>query len=158
MVSEEECLFCKIIRGEIPSKKVYEDNNTLAILDINPASEGHVLVMPKKHSETIFEANEEDLKATIATTKKVANKIKSELSPEGLNVIQNNGEVAGQVIAHIHFHVLPRYKDDKIMIGFPRNQTDETQLNDVLNKLKMETEEIEEPPEKEEKKDNPWDY
>ena len=139
MVSEQDCLFCKIVRGDIPSKKVYENDDTLAILDINPASEGHVLVMPKKHSETIFDSDEEDLKATISTVKLIADKIKDTLNPDGLNVIQNNGEHAGQVIAHTHFHVVPRYKDDKIIIGFPRDPIDEAKLNEILNKLKMET-------------------
>lgn len=156
MVSERECLFCKIIRGEIPSKKIYEDSRTLAILDINPASEGHVLVMPKKHSETIFEASEEDLQSAVATVKKVSLQIRDALKPEGLNVIQNNGEQAGQVIAHLHFHVLPRYKDDKIMIGFPRNQVDESHLNDIMNKLKISGDSTEAAEEK--KEDNPWDF
>ncbi|MAH42294.1 HIT family protein [archaeon] len=156
MVSEEDCLFCKIVRGDIPSKKVYEDSETLAILDINPASEGHVLVMPKKHSETLFEVDKEDLKAAISTVQKVSMKIKETLNPDGLNVVQNNGEQAGQVIAHTHFHVVPRYKDDKIIIGFPRDQTDEAKLDEILNKLRIETEKpVEEPKEPEPAKEEP---
>lgn len=144
MVSEKECLFCKIIRGEISSKKVYEDEETMAILDINPASEGHMLVMPKKHSETIFDVKDDDLKAAIATVKKMCDAIKETLSPDGINVLQNNGQQAGQIISHIHFHVVPRYKTDKIVIGFPRNPTNESELNETLEKLKdaVKTEEF----------------
>ena len=140
MVNAKECLFCKIIRGEIPSKKVYEDENTIAFLDINPATEGHTLVVGKNHKNNIFDVDENELKQMIQTTKKVAQNIKDKLDPEGVNIVQNNGQKAGQMVSHIHFHVVPRYEDDQVIIQFPREQAQENELDNVLKKIKLKNE------------------
>jgi len=106
------CIFCQIINNEIPSCKVYEDDKTLAFLDINPVNPGHTLVIPKKHYENIEEISEEDLAAVIASVKKVGRLMKDKLGAAGYNVTLNNGAAAGQDVWHLHFHVIPRHDGD----------------------------------------------
>lgn len=108
----DDCIFCKIITGEIPSVKVYEDDEVLAFLDAAPFSRGHSLVIPKKHFENIYEIDEESLKKVIVSSKNISVKIKNALSADGIRISQSNGVVAGQAVFHIHFHIIPRYQDD----------------------------------------------
>lgn len=108
-----DCLFCKIANREIPAFKVYEDADTLAFLDINPAAPGHTLVIPKKHAKDIFDIDEQSLKAVAAATKHVAAKIRSALGTD-VTVMQNNGHAAGQAIDHLHVHVIPRSAGDRL--------------------------------------------
>lgn len=110
MVSEEECIFCKIVRGEIPSNKVYEDEHTLAFLDINPRNPGHTLVIPKKHHEQIFTLSDQEGAAIFSSVKKVAALVKNGVKADGISIAQNNGKAAGQVVWHVHFHVIPRFE------------------------------------------------
>ena len=155
MVSEDECIFCKIVRGEIPSRKIYEDIDIVAFLDINPANPGHVLIVPKEHSESIDEISENVLKKSIIVTKRIAIVVKKRLGADGINILQNNGQHAGQIVAHFHIHVIPRFPDDKVVITYQRAQLDDTQLEEMQDKLKIdETIESEEKP-KEEKKERP---
>ena len=128
------CIFCKIISGKIPCDKVYEDTNTLAFLDINPASLGHTLVMPKVHAETLDKLNEKDLKSLIITAQKVSKAI-SRFS-EGYNLIQNNKEVAGQIVHHVHFHIVPRNKGDGIHWSRPNPKFSEQETKQIQNKIK----------------------
>lgn len=113
-----DCIFCKILAGEIPCTKIYEDSSTLAFLDINPATEkgGHTLILPKKHYELITEIPEKELQALIQTIQKIS-KALLELYP-GLNLLQNNKRIAGQIVPHLHFHLIPRYEDDGIKISY----------------------------------------
>jgi len=106
------CIFCKIINGEIPNYTVYEDENSLAFLDINPRSKGHTVVIPKKHVETPFELDDELLSKLIIATKKAMEKIDFALKPDGYNVGWNQKETAGQVVPHLHLHILPRWQGD----------------------------------------------
>lgn len=108
----QDCLFCKIIKGEIPSHIVYEDHEVLAFLDINPVNPGHTLVVPKQHAENYFETSEEDLKHIAATVKQIAPGILRAVGSKGFNLAVNTGAVAGQVIFHTHFHIMPRFEDD----------------------------------------------
>ena len=111
--NEAGCLFCKIIiRGEIPSSKIYENEYTYAFLDINPVNPGHTLVVPKKHFKDIFDIPEKELCEIIETVKKVSAAIKTGMEANGINIAMNNGATAGQIIFHAHIHVIPRYKDD----------------------------------------------
>lgn len=114
---DDDCIFCKIIRGEIPSFKIYEDDNTLAFMDINPLAEGHALIIPKFHAENIYEAPEEWMGYTLGTVSRVARAVRDEVAPEGINILQANGPGAKQSVFHIHFHVVPRRADD----GFTMN-------------------------------------
>ena len=111
-----DCIFCKIIAGEIPSYKVYEDNKTLAFLDIAPVNDGHILVVPKKHYKNIEDISEEELCKIIKTVKKIGKALKKSLDILGYNVNINNNPIAGQIIPHIHFHVIPRYKKDGLKL------------------------------------------
>ncbi len=105
----DECLFCKIVKGEIPSDKVYEDSNFLAFLDINPRNPGHALVIPKKHYETLFDMPDNETGDMLLMVKKIAAAVKNTMKADGISIGQSNGRAAGQVISHMHFHVIPRY-------------------------------------------------
>ena len=107
-----DCVFCMIRDGKIPSAKVYDDERTLAFMDINPLSRGHCLVAPKAHAATLYEVDLEDFKAVAATAKKVAAAIKKALSPDGLNLLQANGAAAFQSVPHFHLHLIPRWAND----------------------------------------------
>ncbi len=131
----EECLFCKIAKGEMPSKKVYEDSDTIAFLDINPANPGHTLVMPKKHSENIFTVEQEELNKAIAVARGIAAKLKENMNAEGVNIVQNNGRYAGQLVSHIHFHVIPRYQGDNVIITYKRVHMSDAELDEIAKKL-----------------------
>ena len=109
---KNDCIFCAIAEGEIPSFKVYEDELVLAYLDINPFSKGHTLVIPKKHSAGLLDTDDETLAVIIARVKKVAAHLKEKLGCDGFNIVQNNGEAAGQTVRHVHFHIVPRWNGD----------------------------------------------
>jgi len=108
----DNCIFCKIVKGEIPSFKVYEDDRVLAFEDINPISKGHTLIIPKKHAENIWELAEEDLVAVQKASKKVAHAIKDALNSEGIACLQLNGRAVNQVVMHYHFHLIPHSPGD----------------------------------------------
>ncbi len=111
-----DCIFCKIAEGEIPSNTVYEDDSFRVILDLNPANEGHCLVIPKKHAEDIFELDSQTAAAAFKTAKKIAEAVKKAFGCDGINILQNNGEAAGQSVGHFHIHVIPRYHGDAVVI------------------------------------------
>jgi len=128
------CIFCKIIAGEIPCHKVYEDDQVLAFLDIKPLNPGHILVVPKKHYENIEEITEEELTALILAIKKIGLLIKEKLGVTGYNISENNGEVAGQEVMHLHFHVIPRHSDDGLS-PWPRKVYQDGEAEEVVKKL-----------------------
>jgi histidine triad (HIT) family protein len=107
-----DCVFCKIRDGQIPSLRIFEDDRTLAFMDINPVTHGHCLVIPKAHAATLFEAEVEDLQATIAAAQQVARAIREALAPDGLNMLQANGAAAFQSVPHFHLHLIPRWAND----------------------------------------------
>ena len=109
MEHQEDCIFCKIISGDIPGAKVYEDKHVLAFLDISQVTEGHTLVIPKKHQENIYELDEENTSAVFQTVPKIARAIRDTFNPTGLNMLNNNGTFAGQSVHHFHVHLIPRY-------------------------------------------------
>ena len=111
----ENCLFCKIIRSEIPAFKVYEDEATLAFLDIHPVNKGHVLVIPKNHSTNILDISASDWAAVAETGRKIAHALDTSLKADGINLMMNNREHAGQVIDHPHLHFIPRFKGDGLV-------------------------------------------
>lgn len=120
----ENCIFCKIIKGEVPSYKVYEDDFVYAFLDINPSSPGHTLVIPKKHSENIFDIDKDDLERVIMVSKKISQKMK-DLGCDGINIYNNNGKDSGQIIFHFHMHIVPRNMKS-------------ASFEDIMNRLKIE--------------------
>jgi len=131
------CIFCNIINNEIPAHKVYEDEFTLAFLDIAPVNPGHTLVTLKKHVKNIEEASEEDLCHLIKTVKKVGNAIKAGLKVSGYNASVNNDPVAGQVIPHIHFHVIPRVEGDGHVAWTQGGYKDEDEVGDIIKSLQL---------------------
>ncbi len=107
-----DCVFCKIRDGQIPSMKVYEDERTLAFMDINPLNAGHCLIVTRSHAPTIWDADEEDLRAAITSAKKVALALREAVKPDGLNMLQANGAAAFQSVPHFHLHLIPRWNND----------------------------------------------
>ncbi|MBR0119673.1 MAG: HIT family protein [Eubacterium sp.] len=118
----ENCIFCKIIAGEIPSATVYEDDDVKAILDVNPAARGHVIVLPKKHASDVFSISDEDLSKAICVAKKIAIAVKEAYKCDGVNILQNNGEAAGQTVFHLHIHVIPRFEGDTISVKWKQGE------------------------------------
>ncbi|MCZ7598089.1 MAG: HIT family protein [Gammaproteobacteria bacterium] len=107
-----DCVFCKIIAGDIPAFRVYENDDTIAFMDINPLHPGHVLVIPKEHSANVYEVSDEAIAVAARTARRVARAVNAVVEPDGLNVLQCNGPAAGQSVFHFHMHVLPRRPDD----------------------------------------------
>ena len=138
MVSSQDCIFCKIVRGEAPSRKIHEDSDVIAFLDINPASIGHTLIIPKKHFENIYDIEPASLEKVIVAAKAISERAKAKLGAEGVNVLQSNGRHAGQLVDHLHVHVIPRYTNDNIMIRFPRAQLTDEDMKQIQDKLKDE--------------------
>ena len=106
-----ECIFCKIVEGSIPSAKIYEDEHVYAFMDIMPVTKGHVLLIPKKHAENIYAFSEEEASRLFGVAPKIANALKTEFKPAGMNLLQNNGAPAGQSVFHFHLHFIPRYDE-----------------------------------------------
>jgi len=137
----QNCIFCKIVKGELPAFVVFEDDCVLAFLDINPLAQGHTLVIPKKHYENIFDIDEETLQRIIVAAQKIAQKMKKVLSAEGVNVINASGKTAEQSVPHFHLHLIPRKRGDKIdMNAWWQTKTKkitEERLKELTLKLKI---------------------
>ncbi len=118
MATDPDCIFCKIVAGEIPCFKIYEDDDTLAFMDINPANDGHALVIPKVHADTLHSASDAAVAATVTSAKKVAAAVDKTLAPPGLNLLQCNGAAAAQSVLHFHMHVLPRRDGDDLKLNW----------------------------------------
>jgi len=129
-------IFSKIVSGEIPSLKIYEDEQTLAFMDINPAAPGHTLVICKEEYPDLFEIPPETLAAVARTTRHVARAIRAALQPDGLSIIQNNGAAAGQVVFHYHVHLIPRWEDDHVLHLWKPQQGDQAELRSVAEQIR----------------------
>ena len=131
-----DCIFCKIANGEIPSATLYEDEDFRVILDLGPASKGHALILPKAHAANIYEISDDMAAKAMILAKKMATKMTEALKCDGFNIVQNNGEPAGQTVFHFHMHLIPRYEGDQVGITWkPGTLTDEVK-NETLEKLK----------------------
>ena len=148
-----DCLFCKIVKKEIPARVVYNDEYTLAFLDINPANPGHILVIPKKHHETLMDADDESLQKIVIVVRELAKKAKDELKAEGVNILQNNGKHAGQIVSHVHFHIIPRFPEDTVIISYKRAQLPDAKMEEIRKKLETKAIDFGKPAPKEEKKE-----
>lgn len=111
-MKKEDCIFCKIANGEIPARTIYEDQMFRVILDLSPATRGHALIIPKDHFQDLFDLGSEQAAALLEVAQEVGTHMKEVLGMDGLNLVQNNGEIAGQTIFHFHLHLIPRYKND----------------------------------------------
>ncbi len=128
------CIFCKIIEGEIPSRKVYEDDDILAILDISQTTMGHTLVIPKKHYDDFLQMPENEFGALMEKVQQIADQIIKRMNAKGCNILINTGETAGQTVRHVHVHIIPRYdENDTVSFSFTENQYD---LDEILKKIK----------------------
>ena len=131
-----ECIFCKLVKGEIPSAKVYEDDLTIAFMDIGQATRGHVLVASKRHAVNLLELTPEEAGAVMQTAQRVAAAVNKAFDPDGINIFQANGAPAGQTVFHFHLHVVPRYQNDGITLGWPRKEPGPAALHDYAERLR----------------------
>src|SRR5919107_517676 len=116
MAADPDCIFCKIVAGEIPSTRVHEDERTIAFMDINPGTRGHLLVIPREHSADLLEIGAEDLAACALTAQRMARLVKERLGADGVNLVNSCGAVAWQTVFHFHIHVIPRYAGDPLRL------------------------------------------
>ena len=137
----DDCIFCKIVNNQIPSYKVYEDDDVLAFLDVNPMAKGHTLIIPKKHIKDIFEMDDETIKKIASVAQKIAKRMKDNLGVEGVNLYHASGAVAEQTVFHAHLHVIPREVDDNIYFNCAavhKEKFSEGEFKEILSKLKIE--------------------
>ena len=132
----ENCIFCKIANGEIPAATLYEDENFRVILDLGPASKGHALILPKSHAANIYELSDEMAAKAMILAKKMATAMTAALKCDGFNIVQNNGECAGQTVFHFHMHLIPRYEGDQVGLGWKMGELTEADKEEILNKIK----------------------
>lgn len=130
---KDDCIFCKIANGDIPSKTIYEDDNYRVILDLGPAAKGHALILPKDHYDNLYDLPEEKAAEVLVLAKKMATKMTAALGCDGFNIVQNNGEIAGQTVFHFHMHLIPRYKDDGQKIGWIPGTPSSDELEEIAN-------------------------
>ena len=136
MTTTPDCVFCKIRDAQIPAMKIYEDERTFAIMDINPLNTGHCLVVTKTHAPTIWDATVEDLQAAIATARRVAAAVREAVKPDGLNMLQANGQAAFQSVPHYHLHLIPRWTRDGKGFDWTLVPGDRTQIMAVGQKIR----------------------
>ena len=134
-MKKDDCIFCKIAGGEIPSITIYEDADFRVFFDIAPASKGHCLIVPKEHFDDVYEMSEEVASKLFVLATKVAGSLKKELNLEGLNIVQNNGTIAGQTVFHFHMHMIPRYKGDPVNVGWEPGKADMEELSKLAEKV-----------------------
>ena len=135
-MKKEDCIFCKIANGEIPSKTLYEDGDFRVILDLGPATRGHALILPREHADNLYELPEDTAAKVFVLAKKMATKMTEKLHCDGLNIVQNNGEAAGQTVRHFHMHLIPRYEGDQVGLGWKMGELTEADKEELLNKIK----------------------
>lgn len=135
-MNKDDCIFCKIANGEIPSATVYEDSICRVILDVNPANKGHALIIPKEHFDNIYSMDAETAAKIFTMATEVAKAQKAELNPDGLNILQNNGEAAGQTVFHFHMHLVPRYIKDNVTMTWIPGKADTEELSALSKALR----------------------
>ena len=133
---KDDCIFCKLANGVFPTNSIYEDDDFNVILDVGPATKGHVLILPKEHYDNLYELPDELAGKAMILAKKLAKKITEKLSADGLNVVQNNGETAGQTVMHYHLHLIPRYKNDGQHILWNPTEPSKEELESVRDLIK----------------------
>ena len=133
---DADCLFCKIVAGEVPATVVGEDERTLSFMDINPATRGHALVVPREHAADLLEIGQEDLAAVAAAAKRLAARAKEALGADGVNLINSCGAAAWQTVFHFHIHVIPRYDDDPLQLPVRPHQAEQDELAAVAAQLR----------------------
>ncbi|MDD6202143.1 MAG: HIT family protein [Lachnospiraceae bacterium] len=132
---KDDCIFCKIANGEIPSKTIYEDEEFRVILDLGPATKGHALILPKEHFQNIYEIPQETAAKAMILAKKMATLITEKLHADGFNIVQNNNEVAGQTVFHFHMHLIPRYEGDGQNINWIPGEPTQEELEKIKDEI-----------------------
>ena len=133
---ETNCIFCKIANGEIPSSTIYEDDSFRVILDLSPATKGHALILPKQHMADIFEMDEATASSIFVLASRIAKAMKTALNCDGLNIVQNNGPVAGQTVFHFHMHLIPRYNDDCQTISWVPGTSEASERDAIADQIR----------------------
>ena len=138
-MKDENCIFCKIIAGEIPSRTIYEDEEFKVILDVSPASKGHALILPKNHYANLFDIDEEVAARAMKLAKKLATHMTEKLGCDGFNLLQNNHETAGQTVFHFHMHLIPRYENAKNndILKWSNETFSAEEMDEIYNTLKL---------------------
>ena len=134
-MKDENCIFCKLANGDIPTATVYEDEDFRVILDANPAAKGHALILPKEHAADIYSIDEELAGKAFKLAKKITTRLKDVLGCDGYNIVQNNGEVAGQTVFHFHMHIIPRIKGDTVKVGWVPGTADTDTIASIVEKV-----------------------
>ena len=140
MSRDADCIFCRIVAGEIPSFKLLEDDEVLAFMDINPASEGHCLVIPKAHAPNLYEAPDDSLGSVAVAAGRVARAVRRTLEPPGISLSQANDPAAGQSVFHLHFHVIPRREDDDLLFNWPTRPGDLDAIGKLAERIRANLE------------------
>jgi histidine triad (HIT) family protein len=132
----EDCLFCKIVAGDVPAQRVDEDEHTIAFMDINPWTRGHALVIPREHTPNLYEIPEDELARTTAAAKRLARRMKERLGCDGINLINSCEPAAWQTVFHFHIHVIPRYDDDPLRLPTRPQEGDPEEIEKVAEELR----------------------
>lgn len=133
---DENCIFCKLANGDIPTATLYEDDDFRVILDAGPAAKGHALIIPKEHYANLYELSDELAAKVLVLAKKMITKLTDILGCDGYNIVQNNGEAAGQTVFHFHLHMIPRYKEDGVGVTWKVGELKEEDKEELLAKMK----------------------
>ncbi|MCI6059948.1 MAG: HIT family protein [Dorea sp.] len=136
-MKDDNCIFCKLANGDIPTATLYEDEDFRVILDASPAAKGHALIIPKEHYANLYELDDELASKVLVLAKKMITKLTDILGCDGYNIVQNNGEAAGQTVFHFHMHLIPRHKDDGVVLGWKMGELTEEDKEDILSKIKQ---------------------
>lgn len=134
-MKDENCIFCKLANGDIPTATLYENDDFRVILDAGPASKGHALILPKEHYKNLYELDDEIAAKALVLAKKMITKLTDVLDCDGYNIVQNNGEVAGQTVFHLHIHLIPRYEGDEVGLGWKMGELTDEVRDEILSKL-----------------------
>lgn len=134
-MKKEDCIFCKIVRGELPSKTIYEDDDFRVILDLKPVTRGHALIIAREHADNLYELPEETAGKAMILARRLAGVLREKLHCDGLNLMQNNGEVAGQTVSHFHLHMIPRYEGDGQEINLVPGEATQEELEAVRKQI-----------------------
>ena len=133
---DDNCIFCKLANGEIPTATLYEDEDFRVILDASPAAKGHALILPKQHYANLYELDDSVASKVLVLAKKMITKMTDILGGDGYNIVQNNGEAAGQTVFHFHMHLIPRSKGDEVGLGWKMGELTDEDKEDILSKIK----------------------
>lgn len=136
-MKKADCIFCKLANGEIPTNSIYEDDDFKVILDASPATKGHALILPKEHFDNLYEVDDAVAAKIMPLAKKLANNMKEKLHCDGINVLQNNGEAAGQTVFHLHVHLIPRTTGDNAILEWNHLSLSDDEMKEIKRELEL---------------------